>query len=56
MRAALTDYAVVGLQRYLEQVEGALLESGREGDDIKGRGTGIFGLHMIGDDRGEVAE
>src|SRR5580658_1079308 len=52
----LTDYVFGGLQRYLEEFEGASLESGREGDDIKSRDTGIFGLHLVGYDRGEVAE
>jgi len=52
----LTDYVFGGLQRHLEEIEGASLESGRDGDDIKSRGAGIFGLHMVGDDRGEVAE
>ncbi len=52
----LTDYVLGGLQRYLEEIEGASLESGRGGDDIESRGTGIFGLHMVGDDRGEVGE
>ena len=56
MRDLLTDYAIESLQRHLEQVEGALLKRGRGGDDVEGRCAGIFGLHMVGDDRGEVAE
>jgi hypothetical protein len=40
----------------VEEIECASLEWGRNGDPIKGRGAGIFGLYMVGDDRGEVAE
>ena len=45
-----------GLDGYLEKVEGALLESGRDGDDIEGWGAGIFRLHTVGDDGGQVVE
>ncbi len=45
-----------GLQRHLKEIEGASLESGRDGDDIKSRGAVVFGLHMVGDDGGEIGE
>jgi hypothetical protein len=51
-----TDCVFGGLQSYLEEIEGVSLESGRDGGDIESRGAGIFGLHTVGDDRGEVAE
>ncbi len=33
-----------------------MLEGGRDGDDVEGRGAGIFRLYTVGDDGGQIAE
>jgi hypothetical protein len=40
------------LERYPEEIEGALLKDRRSGDDIECRDGGILRLHAVGDDGG----
>jgi len=56
MRCVVTDYTSGGLSGYPQQVQRALLQSGRRGDDVERWDSRILRLDAVADNGGQIVQ